>query len=176
MAGCDELLRGDLRPLYLGWLAGAGGGELRDGVLEPEVPPGLSDLSTPQQALVEFLEIDPDMLVAASAGSARVSPTDAEEGNGLDAWLGEWSRAEMVAVLKQIAQGQGHEAERGVRSRHAAWLKVDRPSAAATPRRSVTELRELAKAAAAVRWSAKRRSARNTRPNAAGSVKPFCDS
>lgn len=148
----DELLRGDLRPLYLGWLASAGGGELRDGALEPEVPPGLSDLSTPQQALVEFLEIDPDMLVAASAGSAHVSPTDAEEGNRLDEWLAEWSRAEMVAVLKQIAQGQGHEAERGVRSRHAAWLKVHRPSVASTAhRRNVAELRELAKSASGVR-------------------------
>ena len=58
----DELLRGDLRPLYLGWLAGAGGGELRDDALEPEVPPGLSELSPAQQALAEFLEIDPDML------------------------------------------------------------------------------------------------------------------
>lgn len=148
----DELLRGDLRPLYLGWLAGAGGGELRDDAVEPEVPSGLSDLSAPQQALVEFLEIDPDMLAAASAGSARVSLTDAEEGNHLDAWLGEWSRAEMVAVLKQIAQGQGHEAERGVRSRYAAWLKVHRPSAASTAhRRSVAELRELAKSASGVR-------------------------
>lgn len=148
----DELLRGDLRPLYLGWLAGAGGGELLDGAVEPEVPPGLSDLSTPQQALVEFLEIDPDMLVAASAGSARVSPTDAEDGNRLDAWLGEWSRAEMVAVLKQIAQGQGHEAERGVRSRYAGWLKVHRPSVASTAhRRSVAELRELANSASGVR-------------------------
>ncbi|MEF8726928.1 MAG: hypothetical protein V5B34_01710 [Accumulibacter sp.] len=55
----DELLRGDLRPLYLGWLAGASGGELREDAQEPEVPPGLSELSPPQQALVEFLEIDP---------------------------------------------------------------------------------------------------------------------
>lgn len=34
----DELLRGDLRPLYLGWLAGASGGELREDAQEPEVP------------------------------------------------------------------------------------------------------------------------------------------
>ena len=49
----DELLRGDLRPLYLGWLAGASNGELREDALEPEVPPGLSELSLSQQALVE---------------------------------------------------------------------------------------------------------------------------
>ena len=30
--------------------------------IEPEVPPGLADLSPPQRALVEFLEIDTDIL------------------------------------------------------------------------------------------------------------------
>lgn len=67
----DELLRGDLRPLYLGWLAAAARGELRDDALEPEVRPSLSALSSPQQALVEFLEIDPDMLAAAMAGNTQ---------------------------------------------------------------------------------------------------------
>lgn len=148
----DELLRGDLRPLYLGWLAGAGGGELRDDALEPEVPPGLSELSPPQQALVEFLKIDPDILVAAMADSARASRTDAEDGDCLDAWLGEWSRDEMAGILKLIARGQGQEAERRVRTRHAAWLKAQRPSVASTARRrNVAELRDLAKSASSVR-------------------------
>ena len=148
----EELLRGDLRPLYLGWLGGAGGGELRDDALEPEVPPGLSDLSPAQHALVEFLEIDPDMLAAAMAGSAHVSPADVSEGDRIDAWLKEWSRDEMVAVLKLITQGRGQEAEHRVRSRHAAWLKAQRPSLASTAqRRSVAELSELAKSASGVR-------------------------
>ena len=148
----DELLRGDLRPLYLGWLAGAGGGELREGMLEPELPPGLSELSPPQQALVEFLVIDLDMLAAAVAGSARVPQADVAETDRIDAWLGEWSRDELAAILKLIAQGQGHEAERQVRSRHATWLKVQRPSAASRARRrSVAELRELAKLASGMR-------------------------
>lgn len=148
----DELLRGDLRPLYLGWLAGASHGELREEALEPEVPPGLSELSLPQQALIEFLEIDPDMLAAAMAGSARVPQIDADEGDHLDAWLNDWSRDELVAVLKLITQGQGQEAERRVRSRHAAWVKSQRPSvSAAVRRRSVAELRELAKTASGVR-------------------------
>lgn len=148
----DELLRGDLRPLYLGWLAGAAGGELRDDALEPEVPPGLSTLSPPQQALVEFLEIDPDMLAAAMAGSARASQADAAEAKNIEAWLGELPRDEMAAVLKLITQDRGHEAERQVRSRHAAWLKAQRPSVASTTqRRSMAELRELAKAASGAR-------------------------
>lgn len=148
----DELLRGDLRPIYLGWLAGAAGGELRDDALEPEMPPGLPALSPPQQALVEFLEIDPDMLAAAMAGSARASQADTAAAGRIDAWLDEWPRNEMAAVLKLITQDRGHEAERQVRSRHAAWVKAQRPSvASAEQRRSVAELRELAKAASGVR-------------------------
>ncbi|GLU39692.1 hypothetical protein [Pseudomonas sp. NBRC 100443] len=68
----EELQDGDLRPLYLGWLADAPFLEAEDE--EPEVPPGLTELSTAQQALVEFLEIDPDLLDAAAepcAGTAR---------------------------------------------------------------------------------------------------------
>lgn len=116
----DYLLRGDLRPLYLGWLAAAAGGELDDGALEPEVPPGLSELSPPLQALVEFLAIDPDMLAAATTGSAKIPRNDTQQADRMDTWLNEWSRDEMTAALKLIAQGQGHEAERQVRSRHAA--------------------------------------------------------
>jgi hypothetical protein len=147
----DELLRGDLRPLYLGWLAGATN-ELRDDALEPEVPPGLSELSPSQEALVDFLEVDPDMLAAAMAGDARASRANVAESDRIDTWLAEWPHDEMAAVLKMIMQGQGHEAERRVRSRHTAWLKAQRPSVASTvQRRSVAELRELAKSASAVR-------------------------
>jgi hypothetical protein len=148
----DELLRGDLRPLYLGWLAAAAGGELGDGALEPEVPPGLSALSPAQQALVEFIDVDPDMLAAAAAVSARVSKVDSAQAARMDTWLNEWSRDEMAVVLKLTALGQGHEAERQVRSRHAAWLKVQRPSSASSAlRRSVGELRELSKSTSGVR-------------------------
>lgn len=143
----DELLRGDLRPLYLGWLAAAG--ELEDDALEPEVPPDLSALSPPQQALAEFIEVDPDMLAAAAAGSARVSGADSAQ---VDSWLEEWSRAEMAAVLKLIARGRGQEAERQVKSRHAAWLKAQRPPpSTSAPRRNVGQLRELAQSASCVR-------------------------
>jgi hypothetical protein len=148
----DELLRGDLRPLYLGWLAGASGGEFPEDALEPDVPPGLSELSPAQQALVEFLEIDLDMLAAAIAGSAGVAPVQIADADRVDEWLDEWARDEMTAVLKLIAQGQGPKAERLVKSRHASWLKAQRPSVASNaPRRSVADLRELAQSASGAR-------------------------
>lgn len=143
----NELLRGDLRSLYLGWLADTGGGELRDDALEPDVPPGLVEPSPAQQALIEFLEIDPDMLAAASAGSAPVAQAEVEDDSCLDAWLGDWSRDNMAVVLELIATGQGQEAERRVRFHHAAWLKAHRAFAPVVRKRTLAELRELAKSA-----------------------------
>lgn len=148
----DELLRGDLRPLYLGWLAAAARGELEDIESEPEVPPGLGSLSPTQIALVEFLEIDADMLTAAQAGSAKSSTGSAARGPRLDTWLKEWSRDEMAAILKLIAKGEAQTAERQVRSRHAAWVKAQHPSReSSAPRRTVKQLRERARSAPEIR-------------------------
>jgi len=143
-------LKADLRPLYLGWLAGAG--ELPDDEAEPEVPAGLSALSPAQWALAEFLEVDPDRLAAAAAGSAPMPQTTEGDDGRLDAWLDTWPREAMLDVLKLLAQGRGQEAERQVRGRHAAWLKAQRPSAEpGARRRRVAELNELAESLALVR-------------------------
>jgi hypothetical protein len=150
----EELLRGDLRPLYLGWLASVGAGGLEDDAPEPPVPPGLAALSPAQQALVEFLEIDPDLLAAAQAGSAtgpQAGDADADAEAELDDWLAQWTREDMAAVLKLLAQDRGAEAQRQVRSRHAAWLKQQRPATAARPLRNVAELYEVAEVARGVR-------------------------
>lgn len=146
----EELMRGDLRPLYLGWLASAG--RLDDDALEPEVPPGLAELSPHQQALAEFIEVDPDLLAAAAACSSRAVNDESAHGTDVDAWLAEWSPGDMAAMLKLIAQGQSREAERRVRAHHAAWSKARRPTRApSTARRTVKQLRELAPSARGLR-------------------------
>lgn len=146
----EELMRGDLRPLYLGWLASAGG--LDDDALEPGVPPGLAELSPPQVALAEFIEVDPDLLAAAAASSEPVADDESAQATDIDAWLAEWSPGDMTAVLKLIAQGQGREAERRVRSHHMAWSKARHPvRASPTTRRTVRQLRELARSTTASR-------------------------
>lgn len=138
----EELLRGDLRPLYLGWLAGATA--MDETALEPEVPPGLANLSPAQRALVEFLEVDPDLLTAAAAGSPALS-ADTDEDPRLDAWLESWSSRDMKTVLKHIATGKGREAERRVKSHYGRWLRKQRPEPSHTDSsgRTVAELYEL---------------------------------
>jgi hypothetical protein len=65
-----ELMRGDLRPLYLAWLLAVEQGDVEDDAPEPPVPAGLATLSPAQEAMVDFLRIDPDLVAAAAAGSA----------------------------------------------------------------------------------------------------------
>jgi hypothetical protein len=65
----SDLLRGELRCLYLGWLRTAQDGGLGEDELEPPVPAGLQELSGPLDALIEFLEIDEDLVEVAAQAS-----------------------------------------------------------------------------------------------------------
>jgi len=81
----SELLRGDLRCLYLGWLLCAQREEFAGEELEPPVPAGLGELSAPIHSLIEFLGIDEDLVEVAALNSApaNAGPTRKE----LAAWM-----------------------------------------------------------------------------------------
>jgi len=64
-----DLLSGDYRSLYLGWLNGVGCREVGEDQPEPPVPPGLSELSAPLRALADFLRIDESLIKAAAEAS-----------------------------------------------------------------------------------------------------------
>jgi hypothetical protein len=81
----SDLLRGDLRCLYLGWLRRAQDGGLDADRLEPPVPAGLQELSGPLHALIEFLEIDDD-LVEVAAQASRPLAAGPSRGE-LSAWI-----------------------------------------------------------------------------------------
>ena len=66
----SDLLRGDLRCLYLGWLHSVECHELSEDRLEPPVPAGLQELSAPLDSLIEFLGIDEGLVEVASSASA----------------------------------------------------------------------------------------------------------
>ena len=68
----SELVNGDLRALYLGWLLRAQIGELDDNDAEPPVPAGLGQLSASLENLAEFLPIDPDLVHVAAQASASM--------------------------------------------------------------------------------------------------------
>ena len=139
----EELQRGDFRPLYLGWLAGVGAGEVDDDTVEPTVPSGMSTLSSAQQALVEFLEIDPDLLAAATAGSRTTE--DWSDDDNVETWVAGLSKNEMRIVFGLLLQGQSQLAECRVKSEFLDWQKATGQSVTGPAAlRDVAELRNLA--------------------------------
>jgi hypothetical protein len=145
----EDLAGGDLRTLYLAWLLAAQNGELVDGATEPPCPPGLSSLSAPLEAFVEFVRLDRDLVEAAAAGSPAVEPAD-------DAALGEWvaslPEAEKTSLLvRLVAGGEPH-----LRTELLRRFRESRPasvSSAAPIPRTVGELLEAAKGKAEERRS-----------------------
>lgn len=146
----DELMRGDLRPLYLGWLAGVTVGEVDDDALEPPVPMGMARLSAAQQALVEFLDIDPDLVAAAAAGSQDA--VEWSDDDSVETWVAGLSRNEMRIVFNLLLQGAAQQAERRVKSEFIAWQKENGATVSSPAvRRTVGELQTLAHSAEAHR-------------------------
>ncbi|NUT94897.1 MAG: hypothetical protein HOY78_23030 [Saccharothrix sp.] len=108
-----ELALGDLRPLYLAWLAAYGIWERDEDAFdreadndeEPPVPPGLNTLTAPQRALAAFLHLDDDLLATA----ALTSPPLDNTADGLDK-LAAWARrlpiAEKDRILERVVRGE----------------------------------------------------------------------
>ncbi len=135
----DELLRGDLRSLYLGWLADSE--EMDDDELEPVSVSCLGTLTPAQQALAEFIEIDPDLIAAAALGSLDIQdqgPTEQDK----DAWIESLPRDEVAAVLKLLLEGEGQKAERTFKNQFTAWQRDQKGPENTTPLRSLGEIRE----------------------------------
>jgi hypothetical protein len=146
----DELLRGDIRSLYIGWLAGVSRGMVDDDDEEPISVEGLGSLTAAQQALGEFLELDENLLVA--AGMGRPAPLDEEPSQKeMDAWLEDLPRDEVKALLRQLLAGRNQQAERTLKNRFVAWRQCLHGEKTDEPRRTVGEFRAHAEAAEKIR-------------------------
>jgi hypothetical protein len=112
-----ELAAGDLRPLYLAWLAAYGFWERDESVLdddadadlEPPVPPGLGALSAAQRALADFLRLDDDLLAIAAQASPPLEET-ADDDDDLAAWVARLPVAEKDRLLARVVRGEAARA------------------------------------------------------------------
>jgi hypothetical protein len=142
----DELMRGDLRALYLGWLAsfperGWGDEEVDDDEREPPVPPGLSKLSAPLRALADFLRVDEELLEVAVVGSTG-EPAAAPSREEMVQWIETLPAAEKDAYLVRFLAEEGDvvlRAELSKRFREAT-APPGQGRARATERRTVAQL------------------------------------
>jgi hypothetical protein len=152
-----ELMRGDFRGAYLAWLLAVQAGDVADSEREPPVPPGLSELTAAQAAMVEFLRIDEDLLAAAAGASAA----DTGDTEALRAWAAalsprakdQWlARAiedpdlSLGAELRRTFRDQTKPASRG--GRRLSELRAAAESTREARERAETVAREQAKKAA----------------------------
>jgi hypothetical protein len=100
-----DLLRGDYRALYLGWLFAVWRESVDAGQLEPPVPAGLRDLSPALTSLAEFLDIDSDLLEVAAELSAD-RELSAPSSEMLAAWIAGLPEREKNSLLFQVASGE----------------------------------------------------------------------
>jgi hypothetical protein len=137
-----ELMQGDLRALYLGWLLRAQMGELEDDDVEPPVPPGLGKLSASLDSLVEFLRIDSDLLHVAAEASAPLEELMLNR-DEIHMWIGRLPTIEKDAILTHLIMDADRTRIAELRHR---FLKDRSPAIAAgpSPRRTVVMLHNTA--------------------------------
>ena len=152
----DELLSGDMRSLYIGWLSAVTREMIDDDDMEPLPIEGLGNLTPAQQALAEFLEVDEDLLAGASIGSPAPQH-EATPQKEMDDWLGGLPQDEVRALLKLLLAGKGQQAERAIKNRFAAWRRGLQGDRSEAPRRTVGELRKHAEAAERIRQEQEKR-------------------
>ncbi len=139
-----ELAAGDLRPLYLAWLAAYGTWERDEDAfghddedeLEPPVPAGLGVLTAPQRALADFLWLDADLLTIAAQASPPLAETK-DDTRKLARWIKDLPASDKDKFLHRVAQGQGAQVQMELRRRFRGEPDTTSDS---RPRRTVGEL------------------------------------
>jgi hypothetical protein len=152
----DELLRGDMRSLYIGWLAAVAGEMMDDEETEPLSVSGLGNLTAAQQALAEFLEVDPDLLAGVGMGSPAAQETEVSR-REMEKWIDALPREEVHSILKQLLEGKGQQAERFLKNRFASWRRGFQTGDTDTHRHTVGDLRLNAEKARQIRLEKQKR-------------------
>lgn len=98
------LFAGDLRLLYLFWLFAVQCDEIADEETEPPVPAGLEELSESLQAVVDFLEIDEDLIAIAADASPDLEDNNPDE---VAEWIATLPSREKDTLLGRVAWGEG---------------------------------------------------------------------
>ncbi len=104
----QEILQGDLRLLYLAWLAAGfaeDSAEEPGDLIEPPVPANLHKLSSAQKSFADLFQIDSDLISAAAIASPQPAQKQSEP---IADWIAALSEADRNAYLLRVAQGDAH--------------------------------------------------------------------
>jgi hypothetical protein len=102
----EELMLGDLRAFYVGWLGGVRAGALEMDDEEPPVPPGLDQPSLALRALASFLGVDKDLLAVGAQASAPLTVPGTPE---FKEWLASLPVEDKDALLARLAESPPHQ-------------------------------------------------------------------
>ncbi|WNG33324.1 hypothetical protein F0U61_06610 [Archangium violaceum] len=152
----EALLVGDLRALYIGWLAGSAwsgdeddedtdeedGG---DEALAPPVPPGLGERSNALRALANFLFV-PQNLIAASAKANPAPLSSSVSKQALAQWLSTLPTSEKDSLLLRVIEGPEPLLGAELLHRFRAAHPLEQDAQGRGARRTVRELRAKASA------------------------------
>ncbi len=152
----EELLRGDLRSLYIGWLAAVTMGMTDDDEMEPLAMEGLGCLTPAQQTLAKFMEVDQDLLTGVGTGSPAPQDEISSQ-EEMDDWIVGLPQDEGAEFLKLLLAGRGQQAQKTIRERFAVWRCGLRNDRGEVPRRTVGELRKNAETAEKLRFELEKR-------------------
>jgi hypothetical protein len=159
----DDLLRGDLRLLYLVWLRMAPlleNCELEEDPFEPPLPPNLDRLSSSLQAFIELVELDPDLVTAAAQTSPQEPASDEQP---LENWLSALSEDEKQEFLLKLVRREPHvDLQLINRLKELAGTNRTTPQSNPSHRR-LSELEELADKIGKEREYKERKEARKAR-------------
>jgi hypothetical protein len=112
----SDLMRGDHRAMYLGWLLAVQFQEIPDDAPEPPVPPGLGKLNAALNCLADFLGIDADLIAAAAERSPheQVFTLSRKE---IDEWVRTLPSAEKDAIVVRLIDGDDPHLPAEIRQR-----------------------------------------------------------
>ncbi len=99
-----DLMRGDMRSLYLGWLLCANDEAFDEEELEPPVPPGLGKLTPPLESLASFLGLEEELLQTAAKLSSEPPGNGPIHRSRLEAWINAMPEKEKNALLLELTE------------------------------------------------------------------------
>ena len=101
----SDIIRGDYRCLYLGWLYCAQTGDFGEDEFEPPVPPNLGDLTAPLKSFVDFMRIDIGLITVAAENSAS-EDRQAERQEKLKSWISNLPEKEKDEILFRMVKAK----------------------------------------------------------------------
>ncbi len=96
----SDIMQGDYRCLYLGWLYSAQNRDFDDDDPEPPVPEGLKNLNGALKSFIEFVRIDTDLVAVAAENSS--SNRQSINKNDLGSWVDSLPIREKDRIIKEL--------------------------------------------------------------------------